>query len=168
VDAVGRAVGVRHQQRGAVAAHSDAGTPRLHTERGYDAARNAAQTTAEEASDGAAVHAAQRPRHAVATAQHRDAPQWIARRRRDAATVAAVGGGGSGTAAPSATAQQDRSHSRRTGVDDSGQEASARVASRGSVQRRGGQNVDPLSTVASCPQRRLSVWHCDSPTAPSV
>jgi hypothetical protein len=60
VDGVRVAITVRHQQRRAVAAHRHTVVERLHTGRVDDAAHDASQRgTAEEASHGAAVHAAQ-------------------------------------------------------------------------------------------------------------
>jgi hypothetical protein len=91
VDAV-RTVEARaaEKQRAAVAAHSDTVARRRDAWRVYDAADDASQTTAEEASHGAAVHwhaaSAQRPRHAsaLATAQHAHTVQRVAQRRRHA------------------------------------------------------------------------------------
>jgi hypothetical protein len=79
---VGAAVAVRHQQRRAVA--SDGYAVRQPAVRVDDSRVDASQAAAEEASDGAGVHAAERPRHALATAQHGDATILVAQHRRHA------------------------------------------------------------------------------------
>jgi hypothetical protein len=84
VDGVGTAPTVRHQQRAAVAGHRDAAIVRFYTGRVDDATLDASQTTAEESSHHAAIHAAERPRHALATAQHGHATQCISQHWRHA------------------------------------------------------------------------------------
>jgi hypothetical protein len=58
-------------------------SPRRHIRRVDDAALNASQAAAEEASDTRTIHATQRARHALATAQHAHAAQRVAQHSTD-------------------------------------------------------------------------------------
>jgi hypothetical protein len=84
VKGLGTTAVVRHQQRGAVRAHRDTVAHRPHARRLDDAADKRSHAADEEARHGAAVHAAQRPRHALTTAQHGHTMQCVAQHRRHA------------------------------------------------------------------------------------
>jgi hypothetical protein len=111
------AVAVRHQQRRAVAAHSDAVAQGPHSSTIDDAAHNASQAVAEEWSPSAAELAAQRPSHCPSRP-----PRTLTRCSASPSTTHQVGSVTMrpvrcvmwGTSAPSATAQHDHSHASRT------------------------------------------------------
>jgi hypothetical protein len=111
------AVAVRHQQRRAVAAHSDAVAQGPHSSTIDDAAPNASQAVAEEWSHSAAELAAQRPSHCPSRP-----PRTLTRCSASPRTTHQVGSVTMrpvwcvmcGTSAPSATAQHDHSHASRT------------------------------------------------------